>query len=525
MGYKYPKTVAKLLERCVYRYPDKIGVISGNTRKTYKEIDKRVNAFVQGMEQLGLKKGDRIAILSKNSYYYAEILFGCAKGGYCALPVNWRFQEKELEYVIQDSEANAIIFQEEFQEIIDRITATSPNLRHRVILGKNESEALINYESLIGSSSATEPNKKVNAEDLYLLVYTSGTTGRPKGVMLSHNNIYQNALEVASGLQLGEDTVCLIIPPLFHLAGLSRTFLPTLYAGGTNIFLSEFDVKIVLETIQRESVTFNYTVPTMLFRVLDYEDVNKYDLSSLQVWGYGAAPMPLIRLKQAIDLVGPIMNQGYGMTESSGCVCMLKKQDHRTSGTEGEMKRLLSVGREYGNNELRVVNEDGEDVSPGEVGEVVIRSETVMQGYWKKPDATAETIRNDWLFTGDLATWDADRYIYLVDRKHDMIISGGENIYPKEVEEIIYRHPAVLEAAVVAVRHPDWGEVPKAFITIRSGMKVTEKEIIDLTRTHLAHYKCPKSVQFVDELPKTASGKIARSQVMKNFVQKSNICD
>jgi long-chain acyl-CoA synthetase len=276
----------------------------------------------------------------------------------------------------------------------------------------------------------------------------------------------------------------------------------------------------VLQTIEKERVNFTFLVPTMIFRILELPDAHQYNLSSLRKVGYGAAPMPIDRLKKAIPLFGPVLFQGYGLTESTANVCILRPEDHDLSAPEEKLARLKSCGREHSNHELRVVGPDDAELPPGEVGEIVLRSPSVMEGYWKNPEATSDALRGGWFHTGDMAYMDADRYLYIVDRKHDLIISGGENVYPREIEEALFSHPAILEAAVCGIPHPDWGEVPKAFVVLREGQEAGAEEIIGYCRQNLARYKCPREVMFLKELPKTASGKITRAGVKRLYVNR-----
>ena len=287
--------------------------------------------------------------------------------------------------------------------------------------------------------------------------------------------------------------------------------------------LEAFDPRETLETIDRERVTFTFLVPTMIFRILELEGADKYNLKSLRKVGYGAAPMPINRLKKALLLFGPVLFQGYGLTESTANVVILRTEDHDLNEPPEKLSRLRSCGREHSNHEIRVVSRSDIELPPAELGEIVLRSPSVMKGYWKNPQATAEALRGGWLHTGDMAYMDGDGYIYIVDRKNDLIISGGENIYPKEIEDVLFSHPSVLEAAVCGVPHPDRGEVPKAFVVLREGCKATAEEIIEYCRQNLARYKCPREVMFLKELPKTASGKITRAGVKKFYVDRHGL--
>ncbi|MEE9612330.1 MAG: long-chain fatty acid--CoA ligase [Desulfatiglandales bacterium] len=510
-------TVDLLVKRNVLRYPEKIASIYGEERLTYGEMNQRINGMINGLASLGIKKGDRVAIFSQNHGRYLEFLFGAAKGGFALCTINFMLKEAELVYILQHSEAKAIIYHSGYHDLVEEASTKCIFLKHKIAFDGSP-PGVIHYEEMVASSSKEEPDVSIDSDDLLLLVYTSGTTGKPKGVMLSHYNIFFNALDSVTGVELEQDTINLNVCPLYHVAASVLQTYGTLYTGGTSVTMSHFDPREVLEMIERERVNFCFLVPTMIFRILELPDVKKYDLSSLRRLGYGAAPMPYDRLKKAIEVFGQVLFQGYGLTEGTANICILRPEDHILDGSEAQQKRLLSCGREHSNHQLRVFDDNNKEVKPGEVGEIVAKSPSVMKGYWKNPEATKNTIVNGWLHTGDMATIDKDRYIYIVDRKHDLIISGGENIYPKEVEEVLFSHPSVLEAAVAGVRHRDFGEVPKAFVALRKGATATESELIQFCKEHLAGYKCPKSVMFLDELPKTASGKITRAGIQEKYV-------
>jgi len=509
-------TVDLLIKRNVYRYPDKVASIYGEERLTYGDLNKRINGLIHGLAALGIEKGDRVAIFSHNHGRYLEFLFGAAKGGFALCTINCMLKEKELIYILQDSGSKAIIYHPQYHELIQSAAGQCPELKFKIAFDGPPAGGL-DYEKMVASSPQDEPDVRIDPDDLLLLVYTSGTTGKPKGVMLTHYNIFFNALDSVTGVELKQTTMDLIVLPLFHVAASVLQAYGTLYIGGTNLVLSRFDPREFLETIEREKVDFTFVVPTMLFRILELPDVKKYDLSSMRMLGYGAAPMPYDRLKKSIEVFGKVLFQGYGLTETSANICVFRPEDHLLEGSEAQLKRLRACGREHSNHLLRVVNEKNQEVAPGEVGEIVIKSPSVMKGYWKNPEATTKVIVDGWFHSGDMATTDEEHYLYIVDRKNDMIISGGENIYPKELEDFLFSHPAILEAAVIGVPHPDWGEVPKGFVVLREGMTATEEELIQFCKKNLAGYKCPKSFVFLKDLPKTASGKITRAALKEKY--------
>jgi len=509
----------QVIIRNTRRFPDKVASKFRGKTMTYAELDRRLNRLVNGLRGLGIQKGDRVAFFSRNCHAYLEGLFAAAKGGFALVTLNFMLKEKELAYILQHSDAKAIIFQSSFAPLIKAAAASCPELKHFIAFGEPKDFAL-SYEDLLSKASEAEPGVPVAEDDILLLVYTSGTTGKPKGVMLSQGNVYSNAIDSVTGVELTQDTINLNVCPLHHVAASVLQTYTTYYIGGTSVTLEAFDPRETLETIEQERVTFTFLVPTMVFRILELPDAGKYNLKSLCRVGYGSAPMPIDRLKKAIPLFGPVLFQGYGLTESTANVVVLRPEDHNLNAPQERLQRLKSCGREHSNHLLRVVGPDDRELPPGEVGEIVLKSPSVMKGYWKNPQATAEALRGGWLHTGDLAYMDADRYIYIVDRKKDLIISGGEHIYPKEVEEVLFSHPSVLEAAVCGVPHPDWGEAPKAFVVLREGHEASAEKIIEYCRQNLAKYKCPREVMFLKELPKTASGKITRAGVKRLYVDR-----
>lgn len=351
-------TVDGLVRRNVYRYPHKVASVFGDERLTYRELNHRINGLINGLTGLGAKKGDRVAIFSHNHGRYIEFLYGAGKGGFALCTINPMLKEKELAYILQDSGSKVIIYHSQYGDLVNKVAPQCPELKHKICFD-HPPAGVMDYDRMVSSSPKDEPSVKIDPDDTLLLVYTSGTTGKPKGVMLSQYNCYFNALDSVTGVELKQDTINLNVMPLFHVAASVHQTYATLYMGGTNVTVSRFDPREFLETIEREKISYTFVVPTMLFRILELPDLKKYNLSSLRRLGYGAAPMPYDRLKKSIEVFGQVLYQGYGLTESTANICVLRWEDHRLDGTEAELRRLRACGREHSNHELRVVNERG----------------------------------------------------------------------------------------------------------------------------------------------------------------------
>ncbi|OGP59543.1 MAG: hypothetical protein A2V67_06220 [Deltaproteobacteria bacterium RBG_13_61_14] len=495
--------------------PDFECLVFEEFRLTWRQLNQRVDRLANGLIALGVKPGEHVAILAQNSHRFMEFYYACARAGIVAVPLNWRLSDNELKYILDHSETIALMAGAEYLDTAKRLRPKLAKVRHYISLD-GPAEDMKNYEELLSQSSSKPHQGPRDENAVFILMYTGGTTGLPKGVMLSNRNIMTAALGCLLGMGITKADSTLMILPLFHIA-----FWPVIvvhYMGTKAVLSKKFDLGFVLETIQRERCTHMNMVPTIAAFLLIFPDLDKYDLSSLRALTYAGSPMPfelLMKLKEKFPNLD--LGQGYGLTEAAPTVALLDQHDHQRTETDQDRRRLASAGRECLVTEVRVVNEKGETVKPGEVGEITARGANIMLGYWKNPELTAEVLRGGWLHTGDLATVDEDGYIYIVDRKHDMIISGGENVYPREVEEVIFKHPAVLECAVVGVPDPTWGEAVKAVVVLKQGMSATEEEIIALCKQHLAGYKKPKSVEFAGALPKTAIGKILRREVREKY--------
>lgn len=504
-----------LVERNAQRYPDKIAIIFEGQRLTYLEFRDRVTGLARALLHLGLKPGDRVAILLENCHQYGEMYFAIPSAGMVAVPLNYRLSGRELAYILNHSEAKVLLVGSEYLAVAESIRGTLPHLRRLICVDGPAGER--QYEDLLKGKPDGDIDPQVREGDVACLMYTSGTTGVPKGAMLTHRNLLEASVNIVFSFHYIErGDITLVFAPLYHVAA-SSIMRAYAYMGATSVFMRSFDPAAVLETIQRERVTAFWAAPTMINMLLQVSNLRDYDLSSLRLISYAAAPMPVQLLKRAMEAFKVPFVQCFGMTETSPSGTVLSWEDHIVDEKGHGAQRLLSIGKEMLNVQVRVIREDGSQVDPGEVGEIVIKGDTVMMGYWKMPRETAEVLKEGWYYTGDLGTTDEDGYFYIVDRKKDMIISGGENIYSREVEEALYAHPAVLEAAVIGVPDDLWGESVKAIVVLKPGCTATEAELIEHCKAGLASYKKPKSVSFLEALPKNASGKTLKTLLREKY--------
>jgi acyl-CoA synthetase (AMP-forming)/AMP-acid ligase II len=496
-------------------YGERECIVFEGRHLTYKELDERVNRLANYLLSLQLESSKHIAILAENCYQYVEIYFAAAKAGYVTVPLNFRLAKSELVTILKDAEVKMLFFSQGYAD-----TAREVGLKTGIgILVSIESaeNGCLYYEELLANSPGTDPEIAVDENQMALLMYTGGTTGKSKGVMLSHRNLMTAMLDLTLTYRFNKDDVTCFILPLFHVSLWS--VLCVLIIGGRAAILRRPESAKILELVQEEKCTHINAIPTIYNWLVEYPDLDKFDLSSLKKISYAGSPIAPALLKKMIQKFGNIFWQGYGLTEAAPEMTALLPEDHVVEGPPEKVQRLNSVGREMYMVTVKVVREDGSEVAPGEIGEIVGRGKNIMLGYWKMPDKTSETLKDGWLHTGDVGTVDEGGYIYLLDRKHDMIITGGENVYPREVEDVLYEHSAIMEAAVVGVPDERWGEAVKAVVVLKAGMKAGGEEIIKFAKSRLAGYKCPKSIDFRDSLPKTAAGKIARSQIKKEYWQ------
>jgi acyl-CoA synthetase (AMP-forming)/AMP-acid ligase II len=507
-------TVAEWIRRCAQRRPDKLAYVDGARRFTFAEFNDRVNRQTHGLYAEGVQRGDRVAVLMNNHVEAVEAVAAAAKGGFVHVPVNFRSVPREIAYVINHCGATVLFIEKEYvAKLAD--AGEMPTLKKVIVLdpGSPESE----YEQWLAAQNASEPTVDVTGDDNFFICYTSGATGTPKGVLHQQRQSVAHAPVVVIGYEFTKDTKVLLVYPHNSIASINMFYVPAWLLGACVVFTDQrnFDADRWLALVEQERITHSHLVPTMLFRVLESKRLSATDISSIVTIGYGSAPMPTERIERLQAVFGNVLIQGYGMTEVSSIAAYLDKQDHLDA--KGDRARLNSCGRSAFGTELRVVDEDDNDVKTGEIGEIVFRGPQVMTGYWNDPEKSAETMRNGWMHSGDMATMDERGYLTIVDRKKDLIISGGANISSREVEEVIYWHPAVREAGVVGKPDEEWGEVPHAFVSLHVGQKVTPEELVAFCRERLSGYKCPRTIEIVEELPKNGLGKILKSDLRSQF--------
>lgn len=480
--------------------------VASERRMTFGELDERVRRLANGLLERGLVKGDRVAVLSRNCIEYMELYFACARVGLIIQPLNWRLGEPELLRIVSDGEPAALACSAEYAGAAQQLAEQAgPLLPLGFGAGSDGS-----YEALLAASSADEPAASATTgdHDPVLILYTGGTTGQSKGALHTHHSLFAGMINQTVAERIVPTDVYMLTGQMFHIpVGLAINYL----AHGCPVVLINFEARLALEIIQRERVSAFLGITTMLNWMMAVDDFARYDLSSLRNIQYGGGPMPRTVVESALATLPCTLIQGYGQTEGM-TMSFLSQEDHAAAMQGIHPERLGSCGREGFMTTIAVVDDAGDPVPRNGTtpGEIIVRSEANMIGYWRRPDLTEATLRDGWMWTGDVAVWDEEGYLFIVDRAKDMIISGGENIYSTQVEAAIHEHPAVLESAVFGIPDPQWGEAVKAVVVLKPGMDATEQDIIATAAQHLASYQKPKSVDFVDSLPKAPTGKILK---------------
>ncbi len=501
-----------LLQQWADRQPKKVAMVFQDLRLTYGELDGRVNALCHFFLNTGLKKGDRVAVLTFNNHQFMEIFMACSRIGMIMVPLNFRLVGRELEYQLNNSESAVLFLGEEFQKVIASIRPQLKTVKKFIVIGKPDTgSGMEPYEELVGSHPKNPPKLpyEVDVQDDFIIIYTSGTTGRPKGALLTQMNVLFTSLNQIIDFQCTTRDVTLTMAPMFHVGGSLILTFPMIHVGGTSIIMKSFDPVKALELIQKEKISVIFGVPAMWTAIMQVPGVEKADFSSLRFSVSGGSSQPVAVMKKINETFHTPFTEGYGLSEASSCSSLLL--------WDFAMEKAGSVGKPFIHNEMKVINEAGQDVKPGEVGEIVQKGLTVMKGYFNMPEATRDSFKDRWLLTGDLATVDEKGFMYIKDRKKDMIISGAENIYPVEIEQVLTSHPKILEAAVIGIPDEKWGEAVRAIVALKPRQKMTQEEVIDHCKENLASYKKPKSVVFLDSLPRNPSGKVLKTELREKY--------
>ncbi|MFZ5649870.1 MAG: long-chain-fatty-acid--CoA ligase [Bacillota bacterium] len=493
------------------RHPEKEALVYGENRFNYRQFNAGANRLAHVLIGLGVKKGDKVALMMQNSDRFCFAFFAVMKAGGVAVPMNYRLAPPEAQYVLDHSESTVMIFDPEYLPLVREVRGGLPGVRHYIqAWGKPEDESVLEWDRIVDGMPETDPGVRVEEWDDCEILYTSGTTGRPKGALFDHHRIIHVGFNACVFMGINQKTRMLHVAPLFHSAELNLFLVSGTYVGATHVVHRVFNPVDVLKTLQDEKISFFFGVPTMYNFMLQVPNLESYDLSSVKRWGYGAAPMAPELVRQSMERLRS--DQFYnlcGLTEAGPGGILLEPED--------QLRKPGAGGKAIVNTEARVVDNDGSDVKPGVVGELVLRGETIMKCYYRNPEATAETIKDGWLHTGDLAVIDDEGYITLVDRKKDMIITGGENVYSTEVEQVLYEYPGVLEAAVIGVPNPVWGETVAAVICPKPGVTLAPEEIRSFCMNRLADYKVPRIFYFTGLLPRNASGKVLKIRLREMY--------
>jgi acyl-CoA synthetase (AMP-forming)/AMP-acid ligase II len=518
-----PLTPVRLKRHAARIFGNKEGVVCENLRFTYRQFDERCDRLSAALLGLGLKKGEVVAFLSFNCHRLLEAYFGVPQLGAILLPLNIRLAREELTYILNDAAPSVLFFDPEFVPLLEKLRLGTPSIRHFVALRGSAPEWAHpkTYDEMLAEAEPADIDfRTIDENSVAELFYTSGTTAHPKGVMLTHRNLYLHAFYKLQADTETDNEVGIYTVPLFHVNSWGTPHSLTLL-GGKHVIIRKYDSLAVLQLIQSERVTQIQMVPTMVTAMINHPEFAHYDVSSVKVMFIGGAPCSTALIREIEEKIpGCVAKGGYGLTETSPVISIANIKDHLAGESrEVQDRRKATAGCALAGAEIRVVDLHGNDVKPDseEVGEVIVRSDVVMAGYWKQPEATERAIQDDWFHTGDLATIDEEGYILIVDRAKDMILSGGENIASAEIERVLCAHPAVLECAVIAVPDEKWGEVPKALVVLRAEQNAAEAEILDHCRCHLAGFKVPKSVEFLPSLPKGGTGKILKKVLREPF--------
>jgi fatty-acyl-CoA synthase len=496
--------------RWAARYPDEASIKYGDLELTRSEFNARINRLAHALREIGVRKGTRVAALMANSNVFLEILLALSKLGGIMVPLNFRLAPPELEYILNDAQPIGLVYSPEFAGSAETVRVKAPSVTQYICEMAGGASTDLLYEEWIAAQPDGEPvpEADVTLEDIQLIMYTSGTTGKPKGAALSHGNTQWNAINTVAMYSFNSTDVSLVCAPLFHIGGLAVSALPTLYAGARIVIQRSFNPVEALRVIEQEKVSFMFGIPVMFLLMSQAPAFETTDYSSVRFFMAGGAPCPRDLIETWLKR-GVTFNQGYGMTETTAAVTALRSGD--------ALRKVGSCGKPVFHTDIRIVDPGENDVPLGQLGEVIVKGPNVIKEYWRRPEATAETIVDGWLHTGDMGYVDGEGYLLLVDRRKDMYISGGENVYPAEVEDVLMHFEKIQDAGVIGIADDKWGEVGLAVVVCKPGLEVSQEEVVGYCRGKLAGYKIPKKVAFVEALPRTATGKILKRELKARF--------
>jgi fatty-acyl-CoA synthase len=517
-----PLTPLRFLRYSSQQFPRRTAVVCGDRRFTYAQFSDRTARQAGALRSLGIKSGERVAFLGANCHRLLEGYYGVVEAGGILLPLNIRLASQELAYILNDSEADVLFFEEQFIPLVESFRNDLKSVKHFVPLDFKPNlpwMAAKNYEEMLVAATPYRADvMQIDENSVAELFYTSGTSANPKGVMLTHRNIYLHALNVAIAFGAKSDSVELHTIPLFHANGWGVAHSLT-YVGGKHVMMRKFETTEVFRQIEREGVQSLSVVPAMATALVNCPERPKFNLKTLERMSLGGAASSPTLVREVEEKLGCACYSGYGLTETAPVLTTARMKAGLDWEGRVRYEKLASTGHAIPGVEIRVVDPDDNDVPRDgkTIGEIVARSDGVMAGYWKQPEATAQVMRNGWFHTGDMATIDENGYALIVDRKKDIIVSGGENISSLEVEKALLAHLGIYEVAVIPVPDERWGEVPKALVVMKPGATATEAEVLEFCRNHLTHYKCPRTVEFLDTLPRTGTGKVLKKELRKKY--------
>lgn len=504
------QNIGQLLTRRTYRDPSLEAFVepASDRRFTFRQLNERSNQVAHALKDTGVDKGDRVGLLLMNGVEFVETFFAAGKIGAVNVPLNWRLVPDELEFILKDAGVTVLMYSEEFAETAAELRSRgdATDITTWIQVGGSPADGVVSYDDWMGAASTDEPEADGSGDDLLFIMYTSGTTGLPKGVMHSHDTVLWATLTISATSDFRRGDRFLNSLPLFHVGALSPV-IGCIYAGVSLVVLRAFDPVQSWELIRDEKITTTLMVPAMLQFMLAVRDDEAHDASTVRWCMSGAAPVPVTLIK-AYEALGIEIHQVYGLTETCGPACLISSEDAFT--------RAGSTGKAFYFTEVRVIREDGTDCDAGEAGEVLVKGPHIMQGYWNRPDATAETLVDGWLHTGDVATMDEDGFVTIVDRVKDMLISGGENVYPAEIENVLLSNEKIGDAGVIGIPSAKWGESPLA-VVVPADDSLSAEEVIDFCKGKLAPFKTVKAVEFVTEIPRNPSGKILKRELREQY--------